>query len=176
MVLISNPAPVQQQNNQCRQDTPRRQFTKINMPFSQALQHLLKAELITLRDPPHIPNTSSPKYNPNAICAYHSNSPGHDTNNCWTLKNKIQNMIDVKEIEFDPPEISRMITAPKPLHSKSVNAIDDVSYVPTISDLSTPLMIIKKNFLQASLFSGCLENCYQCASQSNGCMWLKNGI
>src|ERR1044072_577700 len=28
-------------------------------------------------------NTSSPKYNPNARCAYHSNSPGHDTNKCW---------------------------------------------------------------------------------------------
>ena len=40
--LISNPTPIQrpqQQNNQHRSYTPRRQFTRINMPLSQALQH-----------------------------------------------------------------------------------------------------------------------------------------
>ena len=54
VVLISNPAPIQQQQqgNQHRSDAPRRHFTKkISMPLPQALQHLLKAELITLMDP-----------------------------------------------------------------------------------------------------------------------------
>ena len=82
------------------------------MPLSQALQHFLKFELISLRDPPPNPNTASPKYNPNAKCAYHSHSPGHDTNNCWALNNKIQDMIDNKDIEFDPPETPNVITSP----------------------------------------------------------------
>ena len=69
-----------------------------------------------------------------------------------------------------------MIIAPMPSHNKGVNAINDVSYVSTISDLTTPLIIIKKNLLQVGLFSGCLESCYHCASQSEGCMWLKKGI
>ena len=86
------------------------------MSLAQALQHMLKAELITLKDPPQNPNTSSPSYHPNARCAYHSNSPGHDTNGCWALKNKIQDMIDAKEIEFDPPETPNVITAPMPNH------------------------------------------------------------
>src|ERR1043165_8707428 len=52
-VVISNPTSVQPQRDSARnQNAPRRQFTKINMPLSQALQHMLKAELITLRDPP----------------------------------------------------------------------------------------------------------------------------
>ena len=117
------------------------------MPLSRALQHLLKAELITLWDPPHSPNTSSQKYNPNARCAYHSNSPGNDTNNCWDLKNKIQDMIDNKEIEFDPPETLNVINAPMPKHAKGISAIEDVLYVATVSDLVTPLSIIKKNLL-----------------------------
>ena len=85
-VLISNLTPVQrpqQQNNQHRSDAPRRQFTRINMLLAQDLQHLLKAYLVTLRDPPQNPNTSSLKYNPNARCPYHSNSPEHDTNDYW---------------------------------------------------------------------------------------------
>src|ERR1043165_5429966 len=90
-VVISNPTSAQpQRDNERSQNAPRRQFTKINMPLSQALQHMLKAELITLRDPPQNVNTSSPRYNPNAKCAYHSNSPGHSTDDCWALKNKIQ--------------------------------------------------------------------------------------
>ena len=118
-VLISNPTPTQrphQQNSQQRPDVQRRQFTKINMQLSQALQHLLKANLVTLRDPPSNPNNSSPKYNPNAKCAYHSNSPGNDTNDCWSLKNKIQDLIDNKTIEFDPPPTPNVITAPMSNH------------------------------------------------------------
>ena len=130
---------------------PKRPFTKINISLAQALQHMLKAGLVTLREPPQ---------NPNARCAYHSDSLGHDTSNCWALKNKIQDMIDSKEIEFDPPETPNVITTPMSNHDKGVNAIDDVSYVSVVSDLTTPLMIVKKKLLQASLFLGCIENCY----------------
>ncbi|KAI5404731.1 hypothetical protein KIW84_051766 [Lathyrus oleraceus] len=113
------------QNFQHRQDRPRRQFTKINMTLAQALQGMLKANLITLRDPPANPKTTSPCYNPNTRCAYHSDSPGHDTNDCWLLKNKIQDMIDAGEIEFDPPETPNVITAPLPNHDKTVNVVED---------------------------------------------------
>ena len=91
-VMISNPAPTKQQQrgNQRQRDKPRRQFTRINMPMSQALQHLLKMNLVTLREPHPAPDTSSPNFNPNARCAFHSNSPGHDTDSCWALKHQIQ--------------------------------------------------------------------------------------
>ena len=89
------------------------------------------------------------------------------------MKNKIQNKFDTKEIEFDPPEIPNMITPPMPNHDKGVNAIEDVSYIPTMNALTTPLMIIKKKLLQASLFLGCIENYYYCVSQSNGCVLIK---
>ena len=56
-------------------------------------------------------------------------------------------MIDSKEIEFDPPEIPNVITAPMPKHDKGINDIEDVSYVSVVSDLMTPLIIIKKNLL-----------------------------
>ena len=146
-VLIYAPVLQQQQGNQRKQDAPRRQFTKINMSFAQALQNMLKAELITLKDPPQDPNTSSPLYNPNIRCAYHSNCPGHDTNSCWALKNKIQDMIDAREIEFDPPETPNVITFPMPNHDKIVNAVDDGSYVSTVGDLTTPLSIVNKKLL-----------------------------
>ena len=79
---------------------PKRQFTKINMPLSQALQHMLRMNLVTLIGPHLNPKTSSRNYNPDARCAYHSNSPGHDTDDCWMLKYKIQDLIDEGALEF----------------------------------------------------------------------------
>ena len=93
------------------------------MSLSQALQHLLKVNLVTLRDPLANPDTSSPKYNPNAKCDYHSSSPEHETDQCWALKDKIQDLIDDKTIEFYPPPMPNVITAPMPKHDKSVNDI-----------------------------------------------------
>ncbi|KAI5422655.1 uncharacterized protein LOC127076396 isoform X2 [Lathyrus oleraceus] len=164
------------QNFQHRQDRPRRKFTKINMTLAQALQGMLKAKLITLIDPPTNPNTTSPRYNPNARCAYHSDSPGHDTNDCWSLKNKIQDMIDAGEIEFDPPETPNVITAPMPNHDKTVNAVDDNSHISNVADLASPLLTIKKKLLQTGLFPGCAENCDLCILRPNDCLKLRNGI
>ena len=129
------------------------------MSLSQALQNFLKANLVTLRDPPANHDTSSPKYNPNAKCAYHSNSPGHETDQFWALKNKIQDLIDNKTIEFDPPPMQNVITAPIPKHDKGVNAVEDTIFVTSIEDLTTPLNIIKNNLLKVGIFPSCKKDC-----------------
>src|SRR4051812_17227818 len=152
LIFASAPQKDQQPKYTRRPDAPRRNFTRINMPISQALQHLLKAGLITLKDPPKNVNTSSPSYRPDATCAYHSNCPGHDADHCWTLKNKIQDMIDAGEIEFDPPETPNVITAPMPKHDKTVNAILDTVYIYDVTELSTPLLEVKRKLIQAGYF------------------------
>ena len=113
-VVISKPAAAPQHHNQQRGE--RRQFTRLSMTLSQMLPQLLKTNLVTLKEAPKNQNTTSPKYNPNARCAYHSESPGHNTDDCWSLKNKVQDLIDAKEIEFEAPETPNVITAPLPKH------------------------------------------------------------
>ena len=88
-VVISRFAGAPQCNNQSRAKRPRKQFTQLNMTLSQILPQLLKTNLVILREAPKNPNTASPMYNPNARCAFHSDSPGHDMNDCWVLKNKV---------------------------------------------------------------------------------------
>ena len=114
--MISKPVATQQRNNHPRAERPVRQFTRINMTLSQVFPHLLKSNLVTLREAPKNPNTASPRYNPNARCAYHAESPCHDTNDCWALKKKVQDLIDAKEIDFEVPEKPNVITAPMPKH------------------------------------------------------------
>ena len=137
---------------------------------------MLKAVLITLKDPPQNPNTIFPSYNPNVRCAYHSNSPGHDTNNCWALTNKIQDLIDAKEVEFEAPEKPNVISAPMPRHGYNANAIEEDLFVATVDELLTPLPIIKMNLLKANIFPGCNKDCHMCLSSPTDCPLLKTGI
>ena len=67
------------------------------MTLSQVLSHLLRSNLVTLKEAPKNPNITSPHYHPNARCEYHSESPGHDTNNCWALKNKVQDLLEAQD-------------------------------------------------------------------------------
>ena len=97
---MASVSQIQHQPHQLQPDKPRRQFTQLNMSLFQALQRLLRLNLITLRAHPRNPNTASPIYDPNKRCAYHSACPGHDTNECWALKNKIQDLIDEGALEF----------------------------------------------------------------------------
>ena len=113
------------------------------MTPTQVLPHLLKLNITSLKEVPKNPNTTSPYYHPNAKCAYHFDSAGHDTNNCWALKNKIQDLIDAKEVEFDAPEKPNIISAPMPKHGHHAHAIEEDLYVADVNDLMTPLLTIK---------------------------------
>ena len=90
----------EQQVDQSKPSRSKRQFTQLNVSLFQALQHLLRLNLITLRAPPRNPNISAPNYHPNKRCAYHSDSPGHDTADCWALKNKVQDLINEGAVNF----------------------------------------------------------------------------
>ena len=82
-------------------------------------------------------------------------------------------MIDNKEIEFDALNV---ITTLMLKHDKGISAIEDILYITSVIDMVTPLSTVKKNFLQAGLFPGCVKECYYCAVQSNGYGLLKEGI
>src|SRR3954462_4643836 len=94
-----------------RRSKPKPSFTPLPMPLSQALQQLLNQNLITLLPPYSFPTNPAPGYKCHARCAYHSNSPGHDTEDCGPLKHKIQDLIDDKVIDFNSPEEPHMANA-----------------------------------------------------------------
>ena len=77
---------------------------------------------------------------------YHT---GHDTNDCWALKYKIQNMIDVKEIELDPPETPNVITTPMPNHNQDqINVVEDVDSSNDLNNQISPTATGGSFFIQ----------------------------
>ena len=173
-LVISKPVAAPQQYNQQRGERPKRQYTRLSMTLSQILPQLLSTNLVTIKEAPKVVNTASPKYNPNARCAYHSDSPGHTTDDCWALRNKVQDLIDAKEIQFEAPERPNVVTAPMPQHR--VNAVEEDLYAVSVNDVATPLLTVKKNLLLAGLFPICSKGCLLCAVIPTGCPLLKSGI
>ena len=53
------------------------------------------------------------------------------------MKNKVQDLIDAKEIEFEAPERPNIVIAPMPKHG--VNAIEEDLFVVSMDDIVTPL-------------------------------------
>ncbi|XP_058783976.1 uncharacterized protein LOC131658727 [Vicia villosa] len=147
------------------------------MTYAQVLQHLLKIEKITFRDAPHAPDTRSPNYNANARCAFHSGAPGHDTERCIALKNKVQDLLDQKIIQFTPtPNIAnnRM-----PTHGGSgVNSIEseEISVVSKVGCSTFPLVSVKQHLVNSGIFPGCGVDCKNCKSQPEGCADLKSMV
>ncbi|XP_019240025.1 PREDICTED: uncharacterized protein LOC109220021 [Nicotiana attenuata] len=50
-------------------------------------------------------NPASPAYRAGTRCAYHSGAEGHDTNDCWTLKRAVENLIEQKLIVLKDEDV-----------------------------------------------------------------------
>ncbi|XP_075106908.1 uncharacterized protein LOC142179914 [Nicotiana tabacum] len=69
---------------------------------------------------PRYVNPNSKGFDSNAICEYHSNTQGHSTENCWTLKKAIENLIETKAIVVTNNEDTPNITNnPLPTHDNT---------------------------------------------------------
>lgn len=100
----------------------RRIFTPLGDSLENVLALLIAQKKITELAPPADPKGR--QYDPSKKCAYHSGAPGHDTKDCWTLKHKIQNMIDSGEIVVKAPEQPNVNNKPLPQHNaEGVNMI-----------------------------------------------------
>ncbi|KAI5429887.1 hypothetical protein KIW84_034466 [Lathyrus oleraceus] len=79
------------------------------MTYAELYPSLVERKLIIPRDPPAIPTNPQWWYKPELHCVYHSGAPGHDMENCYSLKTKrgcrqvrkdIQEMLDEGVIEI----------------------------------------------------------------------------
>ena len=94
--------PGQQRHYQQRPRQTDRVIEPIPMPYSVLLPRLIDLNLVTLRTlaPPIDPNNLPRGYDVNARCAFHSNAPGHTTDNCKALQLKVQDLRDAQAINF----------------------------------------------------------------------------
>ncbi|XP_031375657.1 uncharacterized protein LOC116190138 [Punica granatum] len=107
------PAPQDQQSTAPR----RRQFTPLPAPLSHIYRQLLAGNRIKSVAP-------NPDFDPtiqdqSRHCEYHQGAPGHTTDDCWKLREKIQAMIDGKQLTFNAVKPPNVQVNPLPDHGSS---------------------------------------------------------
>ncbi|XP_050889460.1 uncharacterized protein LOC127094709 [Lathyrus oleraceus] len=81
-------------------------FDPIPIPYSNLLPFLLAHNLVEKRIAPPVPDKLPRRYKPNEHCAFHSNAPGHDTENFFVFKGKVQELVRLGLIKFgDMPNV-----------------------------------------------------------------------
>ncbi|XP_070040942.1 uncharacterized protein [Nicotiana tomentosiformis] len=111
-----NPRPRQEY---VREQEPKKEFTPIGESYTSLYRKLMQLKLI---EPimPRYANPNSKGFDSNARCEYHSNTQGHSTKNCWTLKKAIENLIEAKAIVVSNNEDTPNITNnPLPAHDNT---------------------------------------------------------
>ena len=154
------------------------------MSYANLLQRLLDRKLVTLRNMP-APNGRLPaNYDANARCEFHSGGVGHNIENCYAFKCKVQDLLDSQQINFIPnPNTPNVVNQPMPPHGGGaiVNAVLDSSgevlnSVMDVNLVTTPLTFVKRYLLDNNIFPGCGPDCCKCQVHVNGCDKLKMGI
>ncbi|XP_015068930.1 uncharacterized protein LOC107013563 [Solanum pennellii] len=80
---------------------PSRNFTALPESRTKLFERLSAAGYIHPVGPKPV-DVNSKFYKPEQRCAYHSNSVGHDTEDCINLKHKIQDLIDQEVVSLQP--------------------------------------------------------------------------
>ncbi|XP_075080202.1 uncharacterized protein LOC142165737 [Nicotiana tabacum] len=110
-----NPQPPQ--NNFHPREPPKRpNFTPIIKTYSSLLPNLVQMGPL-YPVPQTRQNLASPAYRVGTRCAYHSGAEGHDTDDCWTLKRAMENLIGQKKIVLRDENIPNVTNNPLSAHN-----------------------------------------------------------
>ncbi|XP_019240246.1 PREDICTED: uncharacterized protein LOC109220243 [Nicotiana attenuata] len=124
-----NPRPPQNNfpyNARAREPPRRTNFKPIGESYSSLFPKLVQMGLLQ-PVPQTRQNPESPSYRPGARCAYHSGAEGHDTEDCWTLKRAVENLIEQKWIVLKDEDVTNN---PLPAHNNGPRPMADPTVVP----------------------------------------------
>ncbi|PKI39925.1 hypothetical protein CRG98_039685 [Punica granatum] len=138
------PAPRTQQDS-AAQPCSRKQYTNLPAPPSHIFGQLLAGYKIKTEAPG--PRFDPSMHNQNLRCEFHQGAPGHTLDTCWRLRDKIQEMIDARQISFNEVKPPNVRANPLPDHGSgsgpsvnmiSITAIDEEE---DLQKASTPFAI-----------------------------------
>src|ERR1051325_8972950 len=146
----------------------------IPMTYSSLLPYLVQDGRVIPRELKTVPGPPKPWFNENARCAFHANSPGHTTEDCFAFKCKVQELIDRKLLTFaDVPNIANN---PLPRHgTSSVNAlIEEGGLVMEVGQLKISLKKVFEELKIAGLLEEGHDDCLVCQGNPEHCVKFKN--
>ncbi|XP_031393809.1 uncharacterized protein LOC116205363 [Punica granatum] len=104
--------PPQGQQGGAAQPRPRRQYPSLPVPLSH-IYWQIRDKIGTIAPGPNFDPTIQDQ---SKQCEYHRGAPGHTLDTCWRLRERIQEMIDAKELVFNAVRSPNVQANPLPDH------------------------------------------------------------
>lgn len=121
------------------------QFDKIPVPYAELVPYLIHVGAIVPRELLAASPPSNRHYNANATCSFHTMYVGYSTEDCWTLKKRVQELIYQEILSFSE-EKPNVKTNPLPNHSgAAVNAVieeENTKVILRVEEVKTPMSIV----------------------------------
>ncbi|KAI5430269.1 hypothetical protein KIW84_034739 [Lathyrus oleraceus] len=153
-------------------------FDPIPMTYEKLYPSLIERKLITPRDPPAIPANPQWWYKPELHCIYHSSAPGHDVENCYPLKTKVQDLVRCGILYFENvgPNVKKN---PLPEHGKSVNMVQGCHgkyKVKYVSHIRQSLVEMHRLLCDYSHYEHDHDRCRVCSVNLRGCRQVRKDV
>ncbi|XP_031374105.1 extensin-like [Punica granatum] len=107
--------PPQSQLGGAAQPRPRRQYPALPVPLSHIYRQI-RDKIGTIAPGPSFDPTIQDQ---SKQCEYHRGAPGHTLDTCWRLRERIQEMIDAKEVVFNAVRPPNVQANPLPDHGSA---------------------------------------------------------
>ncbi|KAI5417669.1 hypothetical protein KIW84_042328 [Lathyrus oleraceus] len=148
------------------------------MTYAELYPSLIDRKLITPRDPPAVPANPQWWYKPELHCVYHSGAPGHDVENYYPLKTKVQDLVRSGILFFEDIG-SNVKKNPLPKHGKSVNMVQGclgkykVKYV---SHIRQSLVEMHRLLCDYNHYEHDHDRCRVCSVNQRGCRHVRKDV
>ncbi|XP_050916578.1 uncharacterized protein LOC127131705 [Lathyrus oleraceus] len=146
------------------------------VPYAELMPYLIHVGAIVQKEIPAASPPFHPKHDPNPSCAYHAKFIGHSTEDCWTLKYKVQDFINQEILSFSE-EKPNVNMNPLPNHGSSeVKAVveeETTESVLRVDDVKTPLLVVLKKLDQFWFLTIIHDDCAVCEYDLDNCDELK---
>ncbi|XP_050913604.1 uncharacterized protein LOC127128392 [Lathyrus oleraceus] len=154
-------------------------FDPILMTYAELYPSLIDRKLITPRDPPVVPANAQWWYNPELHCMYHFGAPGHDVENCFPLKTKVQDLVRSGILFFEDVGLN---VKKNPLleHGKAV--VNMVQGCPGkykvlyLNYIRQYLVEMHKLLCEHSHYEHDHDRCHECTVNERGCRKIRKDI
>lgn len=147
--------------------------------YPQLVPYLIHVGVVVPREiPPCIPPYHA-RYNPNVLCTYHVGHIGNSIEDCWPLKNKIQELINQKVLYFSE-EKPNIKTNALPNHNgpvvRTMIEEETAKSVRRVVDVKTPMLVVMKKLEEHSFLEGVHDNYVVRESDPDYCNVLKGCV
>ncbi|KAI5389625.1 hypothetical protein KIW84_075061 [Lathyrus oleraceus] len=148
------------------------------MTYAELYPSLIERKLITPRDPPTIHANPQWWYKPGLHCVYHSGAPGHDVENCYPLKTKVQDLVRCGILCFEDvgPNVKKNSL---PEHGKSVNMVQGCPgkyKVKYVSHIQQSLVQMHRLLCDYSHYEHDHDRCRVCSVNRLGCCQVRKDV